>query len=633
MTGSHLRELARLYGIQLSYEDAAKKKRFAPRESLNAILGARLGTVNREALDARRDELARRVVEPVTPIFGRRAIRVPVQLTGSVAYEIELENRDRYAGRLDVIDGAITIPHKLPIGYHKLRIDDAHETMLFIAPLRAPAPSARAWGIFLPLYAAQSERSWGVGDLGTLQSFRSWMNEMGGGIVATLPLLAAFEDEPSPYSPVSRLFWNELYLDIDRLPEHDRADRDEADIAFLRHASHVDYARAHRMKRRALLRMSERFQPDAAFEEFALRASDYAEFRAHKERERRSEAEDERPVGTHRYHLYVQYRMAQQMRAVADDARRNGLGLYLDFPLGVNAGGYDAWRYRDQFAKGVSVGAPPDLFFTKGQNWGFPPLDPETAREHHYDYFRACIRHHVEHAGILRFDHVMGLHRLFWIPKGGEAKDGVYVRYHDEELYAALLIEASRTSTVIVGEDLGTVPESVPKTMARHGLRRMYVVQYEQKLTPPSAESVASVNTHDMPTFAGFWREKDIDDRVAQGLLDEHGAVDERAAREQLRDDFTRQLAARDLLHHDTGDMTAVLQALLAFLAESDAEIVLVNLEDLWLEPEPQNAPGVPGRSWRQKLRMTLEQASADNTVKRLLHTVEDKRRKVDGHT
>jgi 4-alpha-glucanotransferase len=632
MTGNHLRELARLYGIQLSYEDAAKKKRTASRESLEAILRARLGTSDREALDARREQLANRVVEPVIAFFGREALRIPLRLTGRVSYEIELENHDRFAGQLHVEDGAVTLPHRLPIGYHTLRIAGAHEAMLFVAPRRAPAPRERAWGIFLPLYAAQSERSWGVGDVGTLQAFRSWMNELGGGIVATLPMLASFEDEPSPYSPVSRLFWNELYLDLERLPEYDASDREEADIAFLRHASHVDYARAHRMKRTALLRMCERFQPDDGFEEFALRAGDYAEFRAHKERDRRT-VEDDRPFGTHRYHLYVQYRMAQQMRDVANDARRRGLGLYLDFPLGVNAGGYDAWRYRDHFAKGVSVGAPPDLFFTKGQNWGFPPLDPEAIREHRYDYFRACVRHHVEHAGVLRIDHVMGLHRLFWIPEGAEAKEGVYVRYNAEELYAVLLIEASRTGTVIVGEDLGTVPDAVPATMARHGLRRMHVVQYEQKLTPPARESVASVNTHDMPTFAGFWRAKDVDDRLAQRLLDDEHAATERDAREQLRDEFTRQLKARDLLHHDTGDTTSVLQALLAFLAASDAEVVLVNLEDLWLEPEPQNVPGVPERSWRQKLRMTLEQAAADNTVKRLLHTVEERRRMVDGNS
>src|SRR5207253_8981248 len=218
-------------------------------------------------------------------------------------------------------------------------------------------------------------------------------------------------------------------------------------------------------------------------------------------------------------HLYVQYRMRQQLRATP--------GLYLDFPLGVSAGGFDAHHYAAQFAKGASVGAPPDAFFTKGQNWGFPPLDPDAIREHRHAYFRACIRNHMEHAGILRIDHHMGLHRLFWIPAGGEPKDGVYVRYPDEELYAILTIESHRHNCVVLGEDLGTVPEYVPRAMRAHGVRRMYVVQYELKPEGPApagrppAESIASINTHDMPTFAGFWSAEDVDDRLEQELLDD----------------------------------------------------------------------------------------------------------------
>ena len=202
--------------------------------------------------------------------------------------------------------------------------------------------------------------------------------------------------------------------------------------------------------------------------------------------------EDQFGFDSVRYHLYVQYRMAQQMRQLQP--------LYLDFPLGVHANGYDAWRFQDQFVAGVSVGAPPDLFFTKGQNWGFPPLDPDAIRDRHHSYFRDCIRHQLAHASILRIDHVMGLHRLFWIPQGADAKDGVYVRYPEDELYAILMIESNRSNSVVVGEDLGTVPKYVPKMMEKHGVRRMYVVQYELKPagkqpagTPP-ANSVASGN-------------------------------------------------------------------------------------------------------------------------------------------
>jgi 4-alpha-glucanotransferase len=294
-------------------------------------------------------------------------------------------------------------------------------------------------------------------------------------------------------------------------------------------------------------------------------------------------------------------------------------------------------HYADHFAKGVSVGAPPDLFFTKGQNWGFPPFDPDAIREHRHDYFRACVRHHMQHAGVLRMDHVMGLHRLFWIPEGGEAKDGVYVRYPEDELYAVLLIEASRTNTVIVGEDLGTVPVYVPRAMKRRGLRRMYVVQYEIKpegdepAGSPQPASIASINTHDMPTFAGFWAGRDIADRVDQGLLDESGAREERDKRDQMRQALTRFLTARGLLSSPAGNTFAVLRALLGFLAQSDAEVVLVNLEDLWLETEPQNVPGVPDRSWRQKLRYCLEDLADEPAIVDALRDVNDRRRKRNG--
>src|SRR5688500_9559420 len=307
----------------------------------------------------------------------------------------------------------------------------------------------------------------------------NWVRELGGKVVATLPLLAGFDAEPSPYSPVSRLFWNERYLDVEALPEY-RGKRDLRECA-------------------------ERFVPDEGFEEFAVHAREYAEFRAavSSRAETRdlgrpgrtliappgppgssTDARDDRWMGDFdsardeaavRLHLYVQYRMAQQME------RLSAQGLYLDFPLGVNSGGYDVRKYGHIFAEGASVGAPPDSFFTKGQNWGFPPFHPDALRADRYRYFRAAIANHAKHASILRLDHVMGLHRLYWIPDGMDAKDGVYVRYHDEELYAIVVLESVRNRCAIVGEDLGTVPDYVPKAMRRHGLRRMYVVQYEAR--------------------------------------------------------------------------------------------------------------------------------------------------------
>jgi 4-alpha-glucanotransferase len=630
-----LRDLARLFSIQINYTDAAGKLRYASRESLIAALKMRVPDGDlAHALETRKRGVRERGLEPVIVVWGRSRPEFELRLPqsdadGSMSWSFALEDGETREGRVELSSVEtkwsdegyagknVVLDVLLPHGYHTLRVEvggRTFESFVIAAPGKAYAPKKKSWGIFAPLYAAHTRRSWGAGDLGDLLAFLEWVEHLGGGVVATLPMLAQFDDEPSPYSPLSRLFWNELYLDVSRVPEYRPGDEDLGEIAHLQQMKTVDYDAIRRTKRRVLEELATRFTPDEEFAAFERDAREYAEFRARMEQ--RDSAQ---------FHLYVQYRMKQQMRSIADLTRKSGQGLYLDFPLGVNAGGYDVHRYGHLFAKGVSVGAPPDLFFTKGQNWGFPPFDPDAIREDRYEYFRACIRHHVAHAGILRIDHVMGLHRLFWIPSGAEAKDGVYVQYNADELYAILTLESVRNNCMIVGEDLGTVPEYVPKMMSKHGIRRMYVVQYEIKpdgetpLNPPPAASVASINTHDMPTFTAFWNGHDIDDRVQQGLLDAEGAGQERETREQMR----RALVGFLGVHYEPSH---VLAALLLWLSSTDAEIVLANLEDLWNETEPQNVPGVPERSWRHKLRLTLEQARSSGQVRNVLSNVNEKR-------
>jgi 4-alpha-glucanotransferase len=614
MRTSALRELARFHSIETSYTDAAGTKQHASREALVAAIEKRAGVSIDEAATRPRETA---VVEPVTVLWGvggrQSAVGSSLPEGTRVEWDLALEDGSWRSGRTDVRGGTIALDRPLPPGYHTLTLN-GHETFVIATPLKAAAPRAKTWGIFAPLYAAHTHRSQGAGDLGDLLAYASWVDHHGGGVVATLPMLAAFDDEPSPYSPVSRLFWNELYLDVTRLPEFQSADADDGAIAHLQQTRDVDYAGLWREKRRVLMRCAERFTGDDEFSKFASHANGYAEFRG------RGDAAETR------YHLYVQFRMAQQMRLVANAARRLGAGLYLDFPLGVNPGGYDAHRYKHVFANGVSVGAPPDLFFTKGQNWGFAPFDPDALRRDRYAYFRAAVRHHVSHAGILRIDHVMGLHRLYWIPDGHGAKDGVYVRYRADELYAILVLESHRHGCAIVGEDLGTVPPEVPQKMNRHGLRRMYVVQYEAKpdepaLQPPPSAAVASINTHDMPTFAAWWTAKDVDDRVAMGLLDEVGARRERDTRDRMKRGIVQSL-----VEGPSQDVQKALEAVLSYLAASDAEIVLINLEDLWGELAPQNVPGMPEQSWRHKFRMSLEDARADGTIRRVLTNVNERR-------
>jgi 4-alpha-glucanotransferase len=242
-------------------------------------------------------------------------------------------------------------------------------------------------------------------------------------------------------------------------------------------------------------------------------------------------------------------------------------------------------------------------------------MHPDKLRENHYDYYIDYLRNHFRYADILRIDHVMGLHRLFWIPDKMEAKQGVYVKYPAEELYAILNLESHWHKTVIVGEDLGTVPVQVRHTMNKNGLHRMYVVQYElmsdfeKGISSVPDNVVASLNTHDMPTFTAFWRSLDIKDRVKLGLMNDEEALIERKARHKLKKYLIELLSKKNLIEVGNADAGSAINACLAFLGLSKARGVLVNLEDLWQEIRPQNVPstGEERPNWRRKARYKFE--------------------------
>src|SRR5688572_4625782 len=228
----------------------------------------------------------------------------------------------------------------------------------------------------------------------------------------------------------------------------------------------------------------------------------------------------------------------------------------------------------------------------------------------------------MRHTGLLRIDHVMGLHRLWWVPHGHPASEGAYVQYPAEELYAILSIESHRHKTMLVGENLGTVPPEVNKSMDRHGLRRMYVLQYEEKpegpIRMPEKQVVASVNTHDMPSFAAHWAGVDIDDRVDLGLIPKKEIGREKRNREQARRNLIAFLRKKKFLSNPTPNTEEVMDAVLRYLAKSPAETVLVTLEDLWQEERPQNIPGTSTErpNWRRKARYTIEQLRANTQLK-----------------
>ena len=699
---SPLNELADLYGIGTAYYDVQGVLRQASAEVLLAGLQAMGAPVRTDgdvtdAIHKRRLALWKRPLEPVHVCWDGSPPPLQVRLPthdegGHLHASLALENgaqRNLHWRVSDLttvasadLDGArfvaknLPLPSPLPLGYHRLILESPCgpvETLLISAPrkghLQCGGPEARMWGAFLPLYSLHTQRSWGSGDLSDLHELMEWTAGLGGNIVATLPLLAAFLDEPcepSPYAPASRMFWNGFCLDPTKAAEISQCPQAQAllesgdfraELDALRALPTVDYRRQMQLKRLVLQEMarccysgaSGRLEAITSYVQAHPLLKDYARFRAACERQHSGWPAWPSPlrdgalppadydVEAEQYHIYVQWLADEQIQQISLRAKEKGVKLYFDLALGAHPDSYDVWRERESFAVGVSAGAPPDPFFSEGQDWGFPPLHPERIREQGYRYYIACLRHQMKHAGVLRIDHVMGFHRLFWIPRGFKARDGVYVRYHPEEFYAILTLESTRNKTMIVGEDLGTVPEEVRPAMAEHSLHRTYVLQFAlnadpaNPVAPVSEEMAAAVNTHDLPSFAAFWQGHDLQERVDMGLLAPGAAETERQQREAVKRAVVQWLQGRHPSIGRPDDMQGILCGLLSFLAASPAHIVLVNLEDLWMETRRQNMPGTHGvgsLNWRRKAAYSLESFSRMPDVVDILSRVNYQRKK-----
>lgn len=668
MSLTDLHHLARLHSVTPGYRDGFRQWREPCDESLRAIL-AEFGVEASPGGDVKgeirraRQERWNRLLEPVIVCWADRPatcwIRlapherdagVTVCLSDERGEETEWRvAADQLVPRRDaVVEGCRYLACLLSIdglreaGYFRLRVqagDRVATALMIVAPRRAP-DIRKTWGVFMPLYAVHSRQSPSTGTFSDLARLTDWIRDRGGGLVATLPLLATYLDEPfapSPYTPVSRCFWNEFYLDLREVPEW----RPEfGGIGTSPAGRHVNYRDAMREKRLALERcaasLGNRRRVDFGAEvagDPELRA--YAAFRASMERGADGSGPFDLDDPACRYHCYVQWLADAQIAALARRTTQGGPGLYLDLPLGVHPEGFDMHRHAGMFAKSVAGGAPPDRFFSKGQNWGFAPVHPRRARERGHDYFIACLRHHMRHAGLLRIDHVMGLHRMYWIPTGFDGDQGAFVQYPADELYAIVCLEAQRHGTAIVGEDLGTVPSFVRSRMADHGFRRSYVAQFEFRadhdapLKAPPKDSVASVNTHDTALFAAFWNGEDIDGQVELGLLDSEHAEQARERRQELREALLAHFHHRGVVDHGDHSRDAVLRACLAELAASDAECVIVTLEDLWAETLPQNTPGTDRErpNWTRRASLSLDRLLQHEGVRAALQEVNRRRR------
>jgi len=685
---SDLRRLAELYGVQTSYAGADDREHPADDETLLALvrlLGAPVEGAD-DVPGALAATVAGRAGQPIEPVLVHwvgRTRPATVVLPRSVApgdgwLTIELEDGSVHRERLSTaiarpVDGTTVDGRRfdtyqlrlgapgtpvLPPGYHRvvLEFPGAVCESLLLSAGRCPPPE-RAWGAFLPLYALRTDDDRGIGTYRDLAELGRFVGGLGGGFVGTLPLHPAFltaPADPSPYRPVTRLGWNEVYVDPSVLPEVEISAEARAVLASAGYREQVDQARRSArvdypkvldavnavlapLARALFAGPSARRDDLEAFVAARPDVAAYARFRAACDSLGRPwsswpgarpgtvppDAADPRLAEVY---LYGQWAATQQLAAAAG----GGAGLYLDFPVGVHPDGFDPWWAPESFCTGARGGAPPDAFNAAGQDWGIPPLHPEGARRSGYRYLVAALRHAMAQCSVLRVDHVMGLHRLYWIPSDNDATDGAYVRYHADELRAVIDIEAARASVAVVGEDLGTVPAEVREAMARDGMLRSWVLQFEA--TPehprpvPPRRALASLGTHDLAHFAAFVAGDDIDDRLVCRRQDPAATALEQAQRRALVAAWTGRPGDGA---PDDEQTRALLVDRLASLSASEAELVVVDLEDLWLEHHPQNRPGTGGElgNWCWRAARTLDQARRDPFVVATLAVVDRARR------
>ncbi len=576
----------------------------------------------------------------------------------------------------------LPLPADLPEGYHRLTILEGGavlgEAVLAVAPSHAYLPPAigdggRVWGCTLQLYGLRSERNAGIGDFADLRACAATWGARGAALIGTNPLHALPTRDPghaSPYSPSSRLFLNPLYLAIDAMEDfHELCAADPAlaprwsgEARRLRESEHVDYAAVAAGKSAMFERVYAHFCA-SHLASGTRRARAFAQFREvrgqalrhHAMHEALQEfhgtawrdwpAEHRDPAGeaAQRFaadhsariglHEYLQWQADLQLGEAQALCREVGMpvGLYADLAISIGADGSEAWANQGPYALGVSVGAPPDEFNTLGQDWGLPPLSPDGLRESAYAPLVATLRANMARAGALRIDHVMGLARLYWVPNGMKPTDGAYIRYPIEEMLGIVALESQRHHCMVIGEDLGTVAESLRRRLDEAEVLSYRLLLFERDAAGFRAASsyprraLVAWSTHDLPTLAGWWQEEDLETRYALGLLGEAELAAQKAGRGEARTALVAALAREGLVKRAGVDGRGALDgdlacAVHAFLAKTPAAVMLVQMEDVLGVAPQANLPGTVDQhpNWKRKLPVAIEELARQPRFKRL---------------
>ncbi|HVZ73913.1 MAG TPA: 4-alpha-glucanotransferase [Polyangia bacterium] len=612
------------FGITNRYFDAQGKEHVTTPETRAALLAAMGVPPEKKDEDiAGTADDAVRVVIAGAPA-DKRALATPV--------EIKLED-----GSSRTAEGFL--PEDLPLGYHHMRARDGRESTLIVAPAACHLPDdLKTWGWAAQVYAARSRSSWGIGDLADLARLGRWTRGLGAGVLMTNPLSAPTPVpliEPSPYYPSSRRFRNPLYLRIEDVPGWASLGAEGERLAnagrALNRDRKIDRDAVFRLKMEALDKLHGKSTGDAGFERYwheqGVALTDFATYCALAEKHgkdwRRWPGEVRRPDGDGarafreanaprvRFHAWVQWLLDAQLATAAKE-----IALVGDLPIGIDVAGADAWCWQDFLADGVSVGAPPDEFSASGQDWGLTPFVPHRLRADGYRPFIETIRAMLSHTGGLRIDHVMGLFRLFWIPRAGGqgAKGGAYVRARAEELLAIVALESVRAKAFIVGEDLGTVEDGVRETLAQQKMLS-YRLLYFEPVPPKEFPELAlsSVTTHDLATIAGLWSGRDVEDQKRIGLQPNEAGM--KSLREKIA-------AASGVAAN--APVERAIEKTYAALAQAPSRVLLATLDDALAVPERPNMPGTVNEwpNWSLALPQPLEDIETADLPKKVAATL-----------
>lgn len=628
---------ARIKGVQSEFVDALGKLRVTDPVALKSIL------------DALPEKRVYRFVSGPVVVRALGHPRTELTAIGAPPLKWRLTANGELIGRGETREPVIAWPAGLPLGYHRLTLTDAEgvteEVPMIVAPERAfGGDFDRGWLLAVQLYSVRSDRNWGIGDFTDLADLVRLAKQLGADGVGLNPLHVLFDDHPadcSPYSPNSRLFINPLYIDVEAIPEFspDLVPDAAPTAARLREGDRVPYANVAALKWLGLR---------AAFNSFVTRASEarrkefdgfraarapllsrFACFEVLRHRfaapwwewpaqwQQPDEAKcaelrnspDKREV---EFVEFVQWIADAQLHAAKELASQLGMrvGLYLDVAVGVQSNGFDAWNEQMAISRHLAVGAPPDVLNTIGQDWGLAGFNAGGLEAQSFVPFADMLAASMRHAGAIRLDHVLGLKRLYLVPRGFKPDNGAYVQMPFEALLAAVACESAAHKCIVIGEDLGTVPEGFREMMQDFGIWSYLVMMFERddaghfrNVDHYRPNALVTLNTHDLSTYAGWRSFSDL--RMKRSLGLDPGEND------QARWDALGRL---DEILNQNGISANDLYSVLAFLSRTPSRLLAVSMEDLLGVIDQPNIPGTIDEhpNWRQRLPVALDKISAN---------------------